>query len=613
MLQVVNLKKEFGQKTLFEEVSFTLSKGEKVGLLGRNGSGKSTLLKIIMSKESATSGSVQFPRNYQLAWLEQHINFTHPTILAEVASVLTNSQLELFKAEKILTGLGFSPKEFSNPPSQYSGGMQLRINLAKALLSEPDLLLLDEPTNYLDISSIRWLKKFIKAMPCEVIVISHDRDFIDSVCSTVMGIYRSRLIKISGSTEKYYQHLLEQEENYEKTKANQEKKIKDAKKFIEKFRAKARQASLAQSRMKMLEKMDILEELSSERDFNLFFRYKEIPAKFIVECNSIDFSYPEQPILKQFNLSIKKDDKIAIIGRNGSGKSTLLNLLAGELKPNQGVIKMHHAVSVGFFGQTNINRLSSNQSILSEILSESESITTQQARDLAGAMLFSNDDANKKIDVLSGGEKSRVMLAKIMAGERNLLLLDEPTNHLDQESIEILIDELNHFEGAVIMVVHSEHILKSFGNRLIVFDNDKLEVFEGNYHDFLRLKGWSEDSLNSSDHPASTKLSKKDYKRMRTDLINERSVKLRPIKEELVELEQLIISAEARKSEVDKELIEASESNVSEKITALSIESAKLAQKIEADFFRLEELSELEQKIVQDYQVKLDTLEVKST
>jgi ATP-binding cassette, subfamily F, member 3 len=610
MLQVVNLKKEFGPKLLFEAVSFTLSKGEKVGLVGRNGCGKSTLLKIIMGKESSSSGSVQLPKNYQLAWLEQHIKFTQETILQEVASVLNNPELERFKAEKILTGLGFKPAEFTYHPSKYSGGMQLRINLAKALLAEPDLLLLDEPTNYLDITSIRWLKKIIKAMPCEVIIISHDRDFIDSVCTTVMGLYRSQLIKITGTTEKYYQFLVEQEENYEKTRLNQEKKIKDAKKFIEKFRAKARQASLAQSRMKMLEKMNVLTELASERDFNLFFRYKEIPAKFIAECDDVSFHYPDKPIMTNFSLSLKQDDKIAIIGKNGSGKSTLLNLLAGELTPHSGVIKMHHAVAVGFFGQTNINRLASNQTILSEILTESNSISTQDARDLAGAMLFSNDDANKKIEVLSGGEKSRVMLAKIMASERNLLLLDEPTNHLDQESIEILIDELNNFQGAVVMVVHSEHILRNFANRLIIFDNNQVEVFEGNYQDFLRLKGWSEEIDVNSANATEAKLTKKDYKKLRTELINERAAKLRPIKAELEKLESEIIKAETEKTLVDQALIQASEASQGEKITALSIQSAQLEKKIETDFLRLEELTNDQDKIMHDYAAKLSQLDL---
>lgn len=609
MLQVVKLKKEFSSRVLFEDVSVTLSKGEKVGLVGRNGSGKTTFFKILMGKEVPSEGEIQIPKAYKVAWLEQHINFTHDTVLNEVASVLAQPQMQLYKAQKILAGLGFDDEKSALHPSEYSGGYQLRINLAKALLQEPDLLLLDEPTNYLDISSIRWLKKFLKALPSEVIIISHDRDFIDEVCDSVMGINRGRFYKIAGDTDKYYQLIADEEENYEKTRQNQEKKIKDAKRFISKFRAKARQASLAQSRMKMLEKMNVLEELSHERDFTLSFRHCVMPGKVCVETKDLSFSYDsETPILNNFNLSISKSDKVAVIGPNGKGKSTLLQLIAKDLVPQDGKVHYHPSLKIGYFGQTNINRLSAQATVLDEVLSESHNVSTQQARDLCGAMLFTGDDVHKKINVLSGGERSRVMLAKIMAGQRNLLLLDEPTNHLDQESIEILLDELNAFEGAVVMVAHSEYILKHFANKLVIFDRGEIRVFDGTYQEFLDRVGWDDESSQGKGKER-PKLGRKEVKRMRTEIIQERSKKLKPIRDELEKLEACIIADEARKEEVDQKLIELATSSDGSKIQDLSIESGKLGTQIENNFSRLEELTVLEDEIGHEFQHRLDELE----
>jgi ATP-binding cassette, subfamily F, member 3 len=595
MLQVSNLSKEFSSRILFEGVNFTIGAGEKVSLVGRNGMGKSTLFKIIIGTENKSSGDVSIPKQYRLSYLEQHIDFQHPTLIKECMSVLSQElQYEEFRAEKVLFGLGFTDEDLEKDPKSFSGGFQLRINLTKAIIREPDLLLLDEPTNYLDIESIRWLKRFLKNLACEMLIISHDRDFLDAVCTHTMGIYRENILKVKGDTKKYYTQLAEEEEMFEKTRANQDKKIKEMERFVERFKAKASKATQAQSRVKQLEKMEVLTQKAGESNIHLHFNYAQCPAKYVLELDDISFSYPNTDIdlIKNLNLTLKADDKVAIIGKNGRGKSTLLNLIAGELSATSGLIKSHAAVKYGFFGQTNISRLSENNTVVDEVVNVGDDITYEHARRLCGAMLFRGDDVEKKIKVLSGGEKSRVLLAQIMARSTNILLLDEPTNHLDQESIEELLDRLNDFPGAAVIVVHSEYILKRFANKLIVFKNGEINVFNGTYDEFLRKEGWDDEIIpNQKSNKTIVKITRKEYRIRRQQLVKDRSLVTNPLKKTIEVSEEKIIELEDVVDALNTQLIVASENSDGGQVSTLSQKLASVQENIEQLFFKMEQAS----------------------
>lgn len=608
MIQITNLTKEFSTRVLFKDITFTVNKGERVGLVGRNGCGKSTLFKIITGDQVADSGEISIPKTYSMGVLEQHISFTKESVLAECMQVLSKEeQFDHYKAEKILSGLGFTLEDMQKSPNSFSGGYQIRINLTKILLKAPDLLLLDEPTNYLDIVSMRWLENFLRRYPGEIILITHDREFMANVCTHTMGLHRQTLVKIKGNYKNYKDKIDEDEIVYENTRLNQEKKKKDLQSFVDRFGAKASKAVQAQSKAKQIEKMDTLEKLLDESTLDFKFNYKEFQAKTIVRANNLSFSYIENQILfEKLSFYINKGEKIAIIGKNGKGKSTLLNLIAGLLEPVEGTIEQHPSMAIGHFGQTNINRLNLDSTIESEILSSNEHLSHTRSRSICGTMMFSGDDAKKKISVLSGGEKSRVLLGKILAQETNLLLLDEPTNHLDQESIDALIEELNRFEGAAVIVTHSELILREFATKFIIFHHDKCEEFLGSYDDFLEKIGWEDEIVEEK---KKEKLSHKEYKHLRSEMIKERSKFTKPIKTKIERIEEKIMQAEERIEEANNGLIEASSSEDADAIQKFSIQLSDSEKLVNDSFIELEKLTNELEVIEAEFEIKLDELE----
>ncbi len=512
MLQVNNLSLRLGGQELFDGISFNVHSGERIGLVGRNGSGKTTLFKLICGEIQPDDGTISLPKNYTVGYLKQHLTFTEPTLIQEACLGLKPEESDqVWKAEKILFGLGFSEEELYKSPLEFSGGFQVRLNLAKVLLSEPHLLLLDEPTNYLDIISIRWLTKFLRKWENELIIITHDRDFMNSVTTHTIGIHRKKIKKIEGDTVKLFEQIATEEEVYERTRQKEDKKREEAMEFINRFRALAARASLVQSRIKALEKMGKKEELSKEAELGFRFNGESTHAAYLINMEEVAFGYdPERPLIKGLDLSIGSKDRICVVGKNGKGKSTLLRLIAKELIPDRGKVEHSPHLKMGYFGQTNIERLDPELSIEEELWHLRPDMSKTEIRRICGIMMFSGDLAEKKISVLSGGEKSRVSLAKILLAPSNMLLLDEPTNHLDVESCDSMIEALDEFPGAVIIVTHSEMFLHHIATKLIVFNEGKCSVFNGTYQEFLDNVGWEPEAKKPKKTAAAPKRPEKE-------------------------------------------------------------------------------------------------------
>ena len=606
MIELSNVSKSFGERTLFNEVNFRLNSGDKIGLVGRNGSGKSTLFKLILDEEHPDYGEVLKPKNYKIGALKQHLVFTEKTITDEVALALSeDEQYNIYKVEKILFGLGFSQEDLLKSPASFSGGFQIRLNLAKLLLTEPNLLLLDEPTNYLDIVSLRWLKQFLKSFEGEVIIITHDRDFMDAVTTHTMGLVRRNLKVIKGNTHKFYEKLEDEDEHYEKQKASQEKKIKELEEFIAKNKARAATATLAQSKVKQLEKMDILEDLDFDAELKFDFNYKDTSSKVLLDVKDLSFGYtPDKILFKDINFTLKKGEVLGIIGKNGKGKSTLLNTIAGELKALSGEAQIHSSVTFGHFGQTNISHLNPANTIMDEIYLTNNKLSEATVRSICGGMMFSGDDAKKKVSLLSGGEKSRVMLGKILAKEVNLLFLDEPTNHLDMSSIDALTKAIQNFDGSCIIVTHSEELLRAVCSRLIVFSNGSADYFDGTYDEFLEKIGW-EDEEGEVKKKSKPKMNKKEAKKQRALLVQEKSKLTAPIKKEVLALEKKIIEIETQVEKKNEELLDFTNKGDNSKVIEVSKDIAILEKEIEDKFELLEEKQTKLDEITKEYEEKL--------
>ncbi|MDP3300510.1 MAG: ATP-binding cassette domain-containing protein [Sulfuricurvum sp.] len=610
MIQINNLTKSYGTRVLFENLSLKLNAGNKVGFVGRNGTGKSTLFKIILDEEHYDSGEIIIPKNYRIGTLRQHLHFTHKTVRDECASVLHgDAQHDVYKVEKILFGLGFTQDDLDKDPLSFSGGYQIRLNLVKLLVTEPNLLLLDEPTNYLDIVSLRWLGAFIRAFEGEVILITHDRDFMDSVSTHTMGLRRRNVSIVKGNSHKYYEMMQSEDELYAKTKINHDKKREELIDFVARNKARASTAVMAQSKQKELDKMGIMENLESDSDLSFSFSYSPTPAKVIMSVKDLSFGYtPNELLFQNLTFNLEKNKCLAIIGKNGKGKSTLLNAIAGVLTPN-GEITMHPSTAIAHFGQTNIERLNTNSTIIDEIQSADNTLPNVRVRGICGTMMFSGDDAEKKISILSGGERSRVMLGKIIATPANLLFLDEPTNHLDMQSIDSLTDAVKRFEGSTVIVTHSEMLLRELADQLIVFREGGAEFFNGTYDEFLEKIGWEDDI---SDAPKPQKPvqqgSKKENKQVRSALIQERSKLLNPLKKEIGYCENTIMQLEDKLKISHEQLIVHSNSGDSSQLMELSKSVAADEKMIEELFERLEVASHEFERITKETDEKLQSL-----
>lgn len=547
-----SVSKCYGDQTVFLNASFTISQGEKVGLAGRNGSGKSTLFRMICKEENEDAGSITIPKGHRIAFLKQHRAFTQENTLLEAAANLPDGQKEcLHKAEEVLFGLGFTGTDLKKAPTHLSSGFQMRLGLAKALIEDADLLLLDEPTNYLDIISQSWLQRFLKGWTKQMIIISHDRHFMDSITDSTMMIHRNQIKKMRGGTEDLYRQIVLEEEVFEKTRKKEEERIEKLQRFIDRFGAKATKASQARSRKKEIDKSPSLQKLS--RIHNLDFEFKEEPidSKILLAAKDLTFSYHpgERPLIDHFSLEVENGGKIGVIGKNGRGKSTLLKLLGGFAPPQNGSIRVSPKIKTGFFGQTMIDKLHGSKTVFEEIKEANPNLNDQDVLSLAGLMMFSKSASNKLISMLSGGERSRVVLAKILARPCNLLLLDEPTHHLDIESTEALRQALEIFSGAFILVTHSEELLLNLDlDHLVVFEEKGVRTVPYGYQDFLDRGGFLE--LSSS----GKKEEKRDVKGEIARLKAEKVQALSPLKQAVKKIEDRIHLLEKDLQQLNEEL-----------------------------------------------------------
>ncbi|RFT15780.1 MAG: ABC transporter, ATP-binding protein [Candidatus Saccharicenans subterraneus] len=637
MISVEELSKSFARQVLFEKISFKINPGERVGLVGKNGHGKSTLFRIIAGLEEPDEGRVVIPRNYRVGYLEQEPDFRKSTVLEEASSGLPACDSDqLWRVEKVLVGLGFSSEDFQKNPRQLSGGYQVRLSLARLLLTDYDLLLLDEPNNYLDITSIRWLEKFLLSWRGELMFITHDRSFMDRVATHILGLHRRKIRKIEGDTEKYYNQLALEEEVYEKTRINDERKRRELEVFINRFRAKARLAGLVQSRLKYIEKMEKREKLEKIKNMEFAFLEKKFHHKYALSLENVSFAYtPDKPLIRNFSIHIGARDRVMVIGPNGRGKTTLLKLMAGLLRPQSGEITFPKSVSAGYYEQSFAEDMNSTNTVLEEIGSANPQLEPARVRHIAGTLLFEGDEALKPIRVLSGGEKSRVLLGKILATPVNLLLLDEPTNHLDLESCDALLAALDNFDGAVVMVTHNELFLKALAERLIVFQDDRVTVFEGDYDSFLKKVGWTEEKSevsekntggtclpaemvarppekagknkngavpSSPDESFKFKLSPRELRKLRSEIIIEKSRVLKPLEERVLRLESQIEDIEQRVNQLTQEIIAAS-------VDGRGQEVVRLSRELDASRKNLDSLYEEYTQVYQDYEEKSQSFE----
>ncbi|MCK4994262.1 MAG: ABC-F family ATP-binding cassette domain-containing protein [Candidatus Omnitrophica bacterium] len=598
MIELRDISKSFGGQELFQQGSFAIGANEKIGLVGRNGHGKTTLFGLINKTLETDAGSIVIPKNYKIGSLHQNILFSKDTVLAEACVEMTASeQGDSWKAEKVLHGLGFSVADMQRSPLEFSGGFQVRINLAKILVSQANLLLLDEPNNYLDVVAIRWLIRFLRQWRGELMLITHDRCFMDAVVTHIVGIHRKGMRKMSGTTQRFYEQISQEEDIYEKTRKRDERKRKQTEEFISKFRAKARQAGLAQSRLKSIAKLEQKNKLEEIKIFDISFNAAPFNAATMMNVNNISFSYNEKsPILfDKTSFRVGRRERLCVIGKNGKGKSTLLRVLAGELSSLSGAIKSHPRLAVGYYAQSNTAQLSREHSVLAEVLSADPAGLPQRARTICGSLLFSQDLALKPISVLSGGEKSRVLLGKILMQPCHLLLLDEPTNHLDMESSDALCRAIEEFDGSVIMVTHNELFLERIAQKLLVFEEAGVRYFDGTYSEFLNKVGWQDEEGNlkadtqyiASETP---KTDRRTHRRMVAELRHEQARVLKPLEVSIDKMEIIISGLETELRIVNEDLVEASYQADKGAIAELSRKIKELPEQIDEYYTKLDDV-----------------------
>jgi ATP-binding cassette subfamily F protein 3 len=599
MISVNNLSIHFGGKYLFNDVSVSVLPEDNIGLVGRNGAGKSTLLKIIKGQTLPEEGKIIIPNDYKIGYLPQELEInSEKTVYIEAESALSElkeiegnisalgeeiSQRTDYESEsylklvenlseaneryrilggqsseadivKVLTGLGFTPDDFHRTVNEFSGGWKMRIELAKILLAKPDCLLLDEPTNHLDIESVMWLEGFLKVYPGSLIMVSHDKSFLNAVTNRTIEISKGKIYDIKGNYEKYLVVREEQRQQEQNAFKNQQRQIAQTQRFIDRFKSKASLASRAQSRVKKLEKMTKIE-VDLEDTSKIHFNFVDAPrsGEIVVDAKNYSKSFGDLNVLKNVDFQLGRGERVAFVGKNGEGKSTLSRIIAGEDSGN-GELKIGHNVLIGYYAQDQADILDPEATVFDIIDRAAQGEMRMQIRNLLGSFLFSGDSVYKKVRVLSGGEKSRLSLCRLLLQQFNLLILDEPTNHLDMTSKDVLKDALMNYNGAMIIVSHDRDFLRGLTDKTIHFKSNRLKEYPGGIDEFIekqelenlqQLEISKKAKVQETSKPGQAKLDREEKKRQQREankiqkMINISEEKIEKLESEIATMEEL--------------------------------------------------------------------------
>jgi ATP-binding cassette subfamily F protein 3 len=597
MLNVHNLTVSFMGTELFSGITFKLNKGDRIGLIGKNGAGKSTLLKVLSKDIESSSGTMAFDKDVQMGFLRQDIDFVEGRTILEEAyqafeeiklielqldeineqlAIRTDYESEAYSqliidltekteryellggynyqgdTEKILQGLGFQREDFDKRTDTFSGGWRMRIELAKLLLQNNDILLLDEPTNHLDIESIIWLENFLKGYSGAIVLVSHDKMFLDNVTNRTIEI---SLGQIYDYKKPYSEFLLLRGEIKEKqlqAQKNQEKEIKQKQHLINKFKAKASKASMAQSLMKQLDKVELIEvDQDDNQSMNVRFNISKEPGKIIVEAENLSKRYGDKHVLEGVDLLIERNSKIAFVGQNGQGKSTLAKMMVGEI-PFEGLLKLGHNVEVGYFAQNQSEHLPPEKTVLQIMEDAASDSNRSRVRDMLGSFLFGGDAADKKAKVLSGGERNRLALCKLLLSPFNVLIMDEPTNHLDIASKNVLKEALHNFNGTLILVSHDRDFLQGLTSTVYGFKDKEIKEYLGDIDYFLEQH--KIENLREAEKRTVVKVAKDTSKKEEGQLSRDQEKQLKKLKNRLSNIEAEIASFEKEIVKIDLEL-----------------------------------------------------------
>lgn len=617
MISINNLTFEIGSRALYDEANWHIKPGDKAGLIGANGTGKSTLLKLIVGEYAPTSGTISMAKDLKLGYLNQDLlsyhsekSILHVAMEAferqnqlhteienllkkletdysdEILNKLSDKQTEFealdgysieFRAHEILAGLGFSEEEQKRPLATFSGGWRMRVMLARILLQAPDILLLDEPTNHLDLPSIKWLETYLQSFEGAIVIVSHDRYFLDRIINKTVESRKGKLTLYAGNYSFYLEEKSLREEIQGNQYKNQQAKIKQEERLIERFRSKASKAKMVQSRIKALDRMEKVDEVDDDNpEVNFSFKFSKPSGRHVVTMENISKSYPNVEILENTNGLIEKGDKIALIGANGKGKSTLLRIVADTDSEFEGKSTKGHNVSQTFFAQHQLEALHLENSILQELVAFAPKHTETELRSILGSFLFTGDDVFKKIKVLSGGEKSRVALAKALTADANFLVLDEPTNHLDMASVNILIQAMQQYEGTLIVVSHDRYFLEHVANKIWFIEDKEIKEYPGTYQEYEEwnskrvIKPEAKQEKKPKEEPKKEKAApSEDTKR----IIQKKNKELSTLEEKIESLESLVKQLE---TELAKEEIYSDAVKLQEHTRNYNSEKAKL-------------------------------------
>ncbi|PSL03899.1 ABC-F family ATP-binding cassette domain-containing protein [Cecembia rubra] len=617
MLSINNLSYFIGGRALYENASLHIKPKDKIGLVGLNGTGKSTLLKLINGDYQPSSGEIQKAKDCTIGFLNQDLlSYQSEDSILDVALEAFKATLQLqeeidmvlkqmetdyseeiihklaklqdqfeanegytikAKAEEVLEGIGFSTEDLKRPLKTFSGGWRMRVMLAKLLLEKPSLLMLDEPTNHLDLPSIQWVENYLRTYEGAVIVVSHDKEFLDNCIDTTVEVSNGTLTVYAGNYSFYQSEKKERMEIQQNAYENQQQMIKQTERFIERFRAKASKSNQVQSRIKALDKMDRVAEVVDDNiAVNFKFKFSQKSGRDVVVLDHVSKAYGNLCILKNTSARIERGDKIALIGANGKGKSTLLRIIDGTEKL-EGKREQGHNVIKSFYAQHQLEALNVDNEILQELQQAGSGKTDTELRNVLGCFLFTNEDVFKKIKVLSGGEKSRVALAKTLISEANFLLLDEPTNHLDMQSVNILIQALQQYEGTFITVSHDRHFIRGVANKIWYIEAHQIKEYPGSYEEFVYWKSQQLENQGSSIQVEKSKAEPK--KKVYNDVeLQQNKKELKKKEQELAQLEERIMACESQKSELEAALANPENFSDPSKLETLNREYQNLKQ-----------------------------------